>query len=176
MWDRKVWTQTLKADFDGPRGTLGDVLQGDEQVAEAFFVPQEKLTQWEYLKGAKSVERISKGGHRYEYSEGGIAFPDPLDHPSRTVLTGEGGSTPSRFKHIIRMPDGRFRRLTPTELERLNGFPDDWTHTGMPDGRRAFMMGNALVVGLISQVGQVLAEMGSARTTPDLRVVPSAGA
>ena len=30
--------------------------------------------------------------------------------------------------------------------------------TGMPDGRRAFMMGNALVVGLVERVGRALAE------------------
>jgi DNA (cytosine-5)-methyltransferase 1 len=88
-------------------------------------VPEEKLSQWTYLKGAKNVERVAKNGHRYAYNEGAIAFPDPLDRPSRTVLTGEGGATPSRFKHIIATPDGRFRRLTPVELERLNGFRDD---------------------------------------------------
>ena len=48
---------------------------------------------------------------------------------------------------MVRADDGRLRRLTPVELERLNGFPDDWTNTGMSDGKRAFMMGNALVVG-----------------------------
>ena len=64
--------------------------------------------------------------------------------------------TPSRFKHVIDVGDGRLRRLTPLELERLNGFPDDWTDTGMPDGRRAFMMGNALVVGLVEKVAQGL--------------------
>ncbi len=66
--------------------------------------------------------------------------------------------TPSRFKHVIDAGDGRLRRLTPLELERLNGFPDDWTDTGMPGGRRAFMMGNALVVGLVSRVGEALAD------------------
>ena len=79
-----------------------------------------------------------------------------LDQPSRTILTGEGGSTPSRFKHVFDPDDGRLRRLVPIELERLNGFADDWTDTGMPDGRRAFMMGNALVVGLVDQVAAAL--------------------
>jgi DNA (cytosine-5)-methyltransferase 1 len=51
----------------------------------------------------------------------------------------------------------------PIELERLNGFPDNWTQlTGdgksVSDARRAFFMGNALVVGLIQKVGAVLAE------------------
>jgi DNA (cytosine-5)-methyltransferase 1 len=146
----------MKAKFSGPKSVLGDVLQSEGGVPSDFFVPDETLPQWRYLKGAKSVERVAKNGHRYEYSEGAIAFPDPLDQPSRTVLTGEGGATPSRFKHIIRNSEGRYRRLTPIELERLNGFPDDWTNTGMPDGRRAFMMGNALVVGLTRLVADRL--------------------
>ena len=79
------------------------------------------------MKGAKSIERTHKGsGVTYNYAEGKMAFPDLLTNPSRTILTGEGGTTPSRFKHIIKTKKG-YRRLTPVELERLNGFPDDWT-------------------------------------------------
>ena len=90
-----------------------------------------------------------------------MAFPDLLNNPSRTILTGEGGSTPSRFKHIIQK-GSRYRRLTPLELERLNGFPDDWTKFDanggtVSDTKRAFFMGNALIVGLIEKVGKVLA-------------------
>jgi DNA (cytosine-5)-methyltransferase 1 len=90
-----------------------------------------------------------------------MAFPDLLTNPSRTILTGEGGTSPSRFKHIIKTRKG-YRRLTPVELERLNGFPDNWTSVGVDaqpisDVRRAFFMGNALVVGLIQRVGKVLA-------------------
>jgi DNA (cytosine-5)-methyltransferase 1 len=90
-----------------------------------------------------------------------MAFPDLLSNPSRTILTGEGGSTPSRFKHIVKTANG-YRRLMPIELERLNGFPDDWSSEGtggkiLSDSRRAFFMGNALVIGLIEKVGRVLA-------------------
>jgi DNA (cytosine-5)-methyltransferase 1 len=90
-----------------------------------------------------------------------MAFPDLLTNPSRTILTGEGGTTPSRFKHIIETKNG-FRRLMPIELERLNGFPDNWTQTDdsgktVADGKRAFFMGNALVIGLIEKVGKVIA-------------------
>ena len=90
-----------------------------------------------------------------------MAFPDLLTNPSRTILTGEGGTAPSRFKHIIETKNG-YRRLMPIELERLNGFPDNWTHLGfdnsvIPDGKRAFFMGNALVIGLVQKVGRVIA-------------------
>ena len=89
-----------------------------------------------------------------------MAFPDLLTNPSRTILTGEGGTTPSRFKHIIQTKNG-YRRLTPVELERLNGFPDNWTQNFnngkiVSDGKRAFFMGNALVIGLIERVGKVI--------------------
>lgn len=86
-----------------------------------------------------------------------MAFPDPLDRPARTILTGEGGTSASRFKHIIADPKtGRLRRLIPEELEELNGFPRGWTDTGMSDGRRAFMMGNALVVGVVERIGRAI--------------------
>ena len=52
------------------------------------------------------------------------------------------------LKHIIRCEDGRYRRLVPDGLDQLQGFPRGWTDTGMTDGRRAFCMGNALVVGV----------------------------
>lgn len=157
MWRRAVWTRSVVAKYAGSRLVLGDVLQEVGTVPDSFFIQEEQRERWAYLKGPKNIPRIAKNGHEYLYSEGGIAFPDSIDQPSRTVLTGEGGVTPSRFKHVIDAGDGRLRRLTPLELERLNGFPDGWTDTGMPDGRRAFMMGNALVVGLVDRLGGVLA-------------------
>jgi DNA (cytosine-5)-methyltransferase 1 len=154
---RQAWTLDVTPAYDGPRTTLGDILEDDSDVSDAWRIPPAQVPTWRYLKGAKSEERVHKAsGTPYRYVEGGIPFPDRTDGPARTILTAEGGSTPSRFKHVIATPGG-YRRLTPRELERLNGFPDDWTDTGMPDGRRAFVMGNALVVGIIDRVGSELA-------------------
>lgn len=142
---------------------LGDILEPESKVPDSFWVDERKLKDWKYLKGAKSIKRTHKAsGVSYNYVEGKMAFPDLLTNPSRTILTGEGGSTPSRFKHIIKTKKG-YRRLTPVELERLNGFPDDWTKLDskgnlISEGKRAFFMGNALVIGLIEKVGKVLAE------------------
>ncbi len=47
------------------------------------------------------------------------------------------------------------RRLTPVELERLNGFPDDWT-VGLSDNKRAFLMVDALVVNVVARIAEVL--------------------
>lgn len=141
---------------------LGDIILPDNQIPKEFWVDSSRIKEWKYLKGAKSIKRTHKeSGTTYNYAEGKMAFPDLLTNPSRTILTGEGGSTPSRFKHIIKTKHG-FRRLTPIELERLNGFPDNWTKFStngdlIHDGKRAFLMGNALVVGLIEKVGRVLA-------------------
>lgn len=141
---------------------LGDILQSDKDIDDSFYIPNNQIANWKYLKGAKSVNRIHKGsGTKYKYSEGAMAFPDLVTNPSRTILTGEGGTSPSRFKHIIKV-ENKYRRLTPIELERLNGFPDDWTRfdkegNELPDTKRAFFMGNALVIGLIEKVGKIIA-------------------
>jgi DNA (cytosine-5)-methyltransferase 1 len=160
--DGVAYTLKTQAKESSEKHVLGDVLQKDSEVPDEYWVTPARLKEWKYLKGAKSIEREHKGsGTKYNYAEGKMAFPDLLTNPSRTILTGEGGSTPSRFKHIIHTKNG-WRRLTPIELERLNGFPDDWTKFGpnqkeISDGRRAFFMGNALVIPLIARVGKVIA-------------------
>lgn len=162
-FEGKAHTYKVKPKFSGKKKTLGDIILPDSAVPSEYFIDEQRLVEWEYLKGAKTIERTHKGsGARYNYAEGKMAFPDLLTNPSRTILTGEGGSSPSRFKHIIKTEKG-YRRLTPIELERLNGFPDGWTELSasgakISDVRRAFFMGNALVVGLIERVGTVLAE------------------
>jgi len=143
-------------------GKLGNVLLKHQNVDERYFVPASQLQAWKYLKGAKKELRTHAGsGAQYHYAEGSMAFPDLPENPSRTILTGEGGSSPSRFKHIVKTDDGRYRRLTPVELERLNGFPDDWTrYTAqgeLTDAKRAFFMGNALVVDIVELIGRQLA-------------------
>ena len=159
MVGRFVWTEKVAADYQGPAQMLRDVLDDAEDVSHEYWIDdEERLEKWRYLKGAKHAERVSrKTGATYPYDEGAIPFPDNTDGPSRTIVTGEGGAAASRFKHII-MQNGRFRRLTPRELEKLNGFGPDWTE-GVPDGRRAFLMGNALVVGLVESIGRELAHI-----------------
>lgn len=156
MKNREVTTLEAKAKYDGPLLTLGDILLDDKDVPAEFFIPEEELPRWEYLKGSKTEKRINKTtGYEYNYSEGSMAFPDFLDRPSRTIITGEGGKGPSRFKHVVYTSNGRYRRLTPLELERLNMFPDYHTE-GVSNMRRAFLMGNALVTGIVERIGAVL--------------------
>ena len=151
----KVSTMKVEADYKGKPKVLGDFLVDEKDVDEEFFIKKSDIERWEYLKGGKKEERKASNGHVYHYSEGAMSFPDPLDRPSRTIITGEGGSSPSRFKHVVKTKSGRLRRLTPLELERLNMFPDNYT-AGVPNIARAFIMGNALVVGAIRKIGKSL--------------------
>lgn len=158
MVNRHVTSLAVVPVYDGPFITLGDVILPENKVSEEYFVSAEDLPRWQYLKGSKSEIRTSAEGYEYKYSEGGMAFPDHLDTASRTIITGEGGAAPSRFKHIILTTSGRYRRLTPLELERLNMFPDHHTEGATPV-RRAFLMGNALVTGIVEKIGiQLLPE------------------
>lgn len=144
--------------YDGPETTLGDILIPDSEVPSSYIIPDSQIGKWEYLKGAKRERRVTASGHEWTYSEGSMAFPDSRDKPSRTILTDEGGSGPSRTKHAVRMADGRIRRLVPDELDRLQMFPRGWTDTGMSDNKRAFCMGNALVTGIPHRIGKIIAE------------------
>ena len=154
MQGGQALTAAVSAIHGGSYRTLGDVLLPESMIPENYYLDDASLERWRYLKGAKNEHRICKSnGYAYVYSEGPVAFPDSLDKPSRTVLTSEGGASPSRSKHVIQVSDGRLRRLTPVEIERLFGFPDGWTDTGMTDAQRVFCMGNALVVGLVERIG-----------------------
>lgn len=187
MIDGVIYTVKTVPNYHGKQITLGDVMdQGD--VDEAFFIPEEKLyytypdithsdesmgklpkeqrQTWQYLKGAKKLPRKAKNGHEYVFSEGAIPMIDAEDKPARTMLTSEGSF--SRTTHIVKdKRTGRIRLLTPTEAERIQGFPTNHTKYSlvngeiveMPVNKRRFMMGNALVVNLIEQMEPLLDEI-----------------
>lgn len=157
MINGKVTTVKTKAQYEGMFTTMGDLII-EENVDESFYISEDDLPKWKYLKGSKKEVRKNASGFEYYYTEGSMIFPDSLDKASRTIVTGEGGKSASRFKHVIQTSKG-LRRLTPIELERLNMFPDNFTELdGVSDVRRAFFMGNALVVGVIEKIGITLAE------------------
>ena len=152
MLDGIVTTINTSPNYTGEFTYLGDLIQNGEVTPE-FYIDKNDFDRWIYLKGPKREMRLNSQGYEYHYSEGGMVFPDPLDKPSRTIITGEGGKSPSRFKHVIHTAKG-YRRLSPVELERLNMFPDNYTKLdGISNTKRAFFMGNALVVGVIEKIG-----------------------
>lgn len=145
--------------YDGPRAVLADILVPDSEVPEEFFIPDEEIPKWEYQRSAKREPRVTSAGFEYMYTEGAMAWPDPTDQPARTILTGEGGRGASRMKHAVKGDSGRIRRLVPDELDQCQMFPKGWTDAGMTDGRRAFCMGNALVVGIPHAIGKEIAKL-----------------
>lgn len=169
----------IEVTFEGNHQVLGDILVDLKDVPNEFIILKDKgvegfledyentpnevlekypqLQKWIENKGAKRKEKINKDGVHYVFSEGRMVFPDPTEKPSRTIITAEGGITASRFKHTVIQKDV-LRRLTPVELERLNMFPDDHTRLeGVTASKRAFFMGNALVVGVVEKLGKTLA-------------------
>ena len=199
----KFWSTKVKADYDGERQTLGDVLV-DQHDPDYEITDEHTLRMYAYIKGEQKEWRIRKedrekaeeidaegyddlwdlyqactGGYDaklwgeslenpgyeegvkqgliYDYTAGAMAYPDSKKKASRTVVTAEIGKSVSRMRHVIKLEDGTHRRLMPVELERLNEFPDGWTDIdGISDSRRGFLMGNALVVGVIARLRDAL--------------------
>ena len=180
MKDGVVYTLKTTPDYNGAQITLGDIME-DGDVDKSFFIPKERLyyaspeidhsdetherlsdeahKTWQYVKGAKKLPRQAKNGHEYIFSEGPVPMIDEYDKPARTMLTSEGSF--NRTTHIVLdKKTGEIRLLTPVEVERIQGFPSDWTKECLVDGeivempvhKRRFMMGNALVVNLINQM------------------------
>jgi DNA (cytosine-5)-methyltransferase 1 len=170
MRDAQVWSRRVIP--TGRKATpLSRILLRDSAIPEGYFIKgRQKKKKWIYLKGAKTESRThSESGHVYKYAEGALSYPDDTGLPARTILTSEGGSAPSRSKHVVRASDGRLRRLVPEELEKLMGFRPGWTAgCGMSDVQRAFCMGNAVVVGVIRRIG---AELGAIAKASDVHTM-----
>lgn len=164
--DGQVWTAAVKApaltDFTAYTGqalalTLGDVVNCTSDVPESFYIDSTTVPRWTYVKGAKSIPRINAAGFAYTFSEGAMSLPDSLDKPSRTIITSEGGVAALRTKHVVRAADGRLRRLTPEELEALNGFPRGFTVLdGVTGIARARLMGNAVITGVVACIAAAM--------------------
>lgn len=143
--------------YKGKKCTLGDIIQS-EPIPNEFFVTDDHLEKWKEVKGAKRIKRINPLGEEYWFAEGKMELYDSLLKPSRTIITSEGGSGASRTRHLIRI-GLTSRRLTPVELERLNMFPDNFTAVNdCSNSRRAFLMGNALVVGIVEKIRNVIVD------------------
>lgn len=154
--NRKVYSFEVKPFEIKFKTILRDIIQDEKDIHDEFWLDLKDKPKWELAKGAKKKERISKSGHTYIFSEGAMSLIDDLDLPSRTIITSEGGKSPSRVKHLIEQ-NGKLRRLTPIELERLNMFPSDFTNIeNISNSKRAFLMGNALVVGVVEKIGQAI--------------------
>lgn len=160
MYQGTAYSVGYISSYSGHYTTLGECMVTGEQKPkdiESFYIPETDIERWKYFKGSKREERTKANGFKYFYTEGTMSFPDSLDKPSRTIITSEGGSGPDRCRHVIKDDTNRLRRLTPIELERLNMFPDNHTeHPNVSNSKRAFLMGNALVCGIVTKIGEEL--------------------
>ena len=130
----------------------------EKQPYSSYTISHDKVEKWKYLKGGKKIERVRPDGGIYYYSEGSMNFPDDVNVPGRTMLTSEG--TANRSSHIVLDEESQnYRTITEVEAELLQMFPPNWTNTGMTKRKRYFMMGNALVTGVISRLEPHLKEI-----------------
>ncbi len=137
--------------------TLRQIRETGKDLSE-YFLTGEREEKFKYLKGSKRIPRVRPNGEQYFYSEGAMSFPDDLDLPGRTMLTSE--SSVNRSTHVIEDEQTKANRLiTPIEAERLQAFPDNWTNSGMPESRRYFMMGNALVTLIPNKLEPFLSQL-----------------
>lgn len=155
MFQGEIFSEEKEPEFIKPINLM-DILE-DGVIPQEYFLG-DNIQRFEYLKSHKKIERIKPNGDPYFYSEGQMLFPDALDRPARTMLTSE--SSVNRSTHVVSdKKSGRLRLLTPVECERLNGFPDNWTNTGMPHKFRYFTMGNALVTGIVQKIGNKITDI-----------------
>ena len=163
MIEGRVVTKELEPNYEGSRKVLGDILEDPSDLPNSFYLSEDKVDKFRYLRGAKKFERTNSEGYTYTYSEGAMSLVDSADLPSRTLLTSEGSI--SRTTHLIKDSKG-YRLLTALETERLQGFPDNWTKfklskgkvVAVSDTRRKFFMGNALVVEVVENLGKYIAD------------------
>lgn len=163
MIEGQVVTKELEPKYEGSHKVLGDILESPLDLSDTMYLSEDKVDKFRYLRGAKKFERTNSEGYTYTYSEGAMSLVDSADLPSRTLLTSEGSI--SRTTHLIEDEKG-YRLLTALETERLQGFLDNWTKVKLskgkevkvPDTRRKFFMGNALVVEVVEFLGKYIAD------------------
>lgn len=147
--------------------TLGEVVKMSSPYHKNYdeYLITSNLDKWKASKGSKSITRVTSEGFEYKYSEGTMSFPDSLKKPGRTMLTSE--NTLNRSSHIIDSGNSKYpyRKITEVEAECLNMFPPNWTNSGMPKNARYFMMGNALVTGIVSRLESSINSLCNEKST-----------
>lgn len=123
----------------GRRPTEVERTTDKEEVANAITAPH-KL--WGRGNDTLIVHNIYGG---FEETE-----PRIFTEYSPTIRTPAGGG---HIPAVIEPSTSRVRRLTPTECERLQGFPDGWTACeGVSDTQRYKVLGNAVTVNVVQAI------------------------
>ena len=106
---RAVWTPDVESDLrTGRDSTLGDILEADGDVPDAVLRRGRRAREVAVPQGRQEPDADQSSDRASSTPTTRVPSPSPTrsTRPSRTILTGEGGATPSRFKHLIQI-DGR---------------------------------------------------------------------
>jgi len=131
---RYYWTNIPLVSTPAPvnEQVLGDVLEDD--VPEKYSPKPETLAKWD--GGTQLNPSYNSQGNRIH----------PLDQKAATVCAGSHG-----YNYGYINQNGRIRRLTPLEFERLQTVPDNYTE-GVSDTQRYKMLGNGWTVDIIAHL------------------------
>lgn len=143
--------------------------RGTPIVATGFYMTQDPISSEEQVPciGSKSVGNgvltvtplaIRGREHGAELEAG-----EP-NAPYNALRAGDGGSPRQSLISIERHADTTVRRLTETECERLQGFPDGWTDNQSGSARYR-QLGNSIAVPVVEWIAQRITELedGSVR-------------
>ncbi|WP_108062643.1 DNA cytosine methyltransferase [Poseidonibacter lekithochrous] len=125
---------------------LSDYLQSNDEIDSKFILSKEEEEKQRYAKSAKTWE---KSGNKM----GNMAFPDSIEKPSRTLTANSSG----REMMVIAYKD-KFRKLTPLEYYKLQGFTEEdyekAIKAGVSEGQIKKQSGNAVTVSTIKAIAK----------------------
>ncbi|MBA7587324.1 IS1595 family transposase ISCco3 [subsurface metagenome] len=142
------------------KGVSGRIQNDDTYLIYKGAIMSKQNKKW--LEDGKELSRNFPQGQRV-YSDrgisstiagnaGGLGGKTGLYKVSPTLYGFKHG-THKHFNEILPKQLGLIRCLTPTECERLQGFPDGWTR-GLSDTQRYKCLGNAVTVNVIEEIGK----------------------
>ena len=103
------------------------------------------------------INSATSRGYEEAIKGDSINYSNP-NSKTRRGRVGKGVAQPLDTGCNQAVFDNKIRRLTPTECERLQGFPDNWTQYGteglISDSQRYKMAGNAVSVDVVKAVGE----------------------
>jgi len=141
---------TLTARYKGAEA-IGTYVEESEQYAQIQQLNQPKHSN-DRVYGTDGVSptlNTMQGGMRQPKV---LAIKYGQNNPERNGNTDENMFTLKTGGANAGVTDGmKIRRLTPTECERLQGFPDGWTE-GVSDTQRYKQCGNAVTVNVIKDL------------------------
>jgi hypothetical protein len=156
-----------RADENGPQGKgVNEEISFTLNTIDKHAVAYGESSYGDYREGKMSVLKAN-GGATGGGGETLVAAVDcrnlcENNEMSGTLTAKETGGYSLNYVNPVRT-DYVIRRLTPTECERLMAFPDGYTAVGhdgkiMSDSTRYQMLGNSIVVNVLTYIMQNIAE------------------